>query len=990
MSTLPAPSIKKSANALFVALLFIVLSLVTAGCSLQDSQQAESSRGTNLMVAANTNPSILRTSSDTLKENTQNLENLTTEEIVREMSLREKIGQLFFVRARGYFKNEHTEEYKELAKKIDDFKVGGIIFFDGTVYGQAVLTNDLQQKSTVPLWITQDMEFGAAMRIEGTTRITPAMGIAASGNANNAYWAGKITAQEAKILGVNQIFAPVLDVNNNPKNPVINIRSFSGDPGIVADFGTRFIDGVSSEDVISTAKHFPGHGDTDTDSHYRLPVINADYARLDSIELVPFKAAIQKNVGSVMSAHINFPKIGSTPGRPSTLDRSILNRILVDSLGFNGMIVTDGLEMSGISSHYSPGEAVVLALQAGADIMLLTPDELEAIEKVEEAVRSGRLSEQRIDNSVRKLIRWKKQAGLFEDASVKIDQLNKVVSSPQNKYLADQIARESITMLKNESNIIPINPRRFPRILVLSVANDNSGNTGRYLARQMRQYHPAVRFEVFDDRTNDEEERSILRDARWADLIVLGSYINVDSQDEKQFSDRQMEFLNKLSTRTPKILLTFDNPYAVQDLPNTEVQIIAWDDTDQQIANTVPALLGKSAISSKLPIEIPGMYELGHGLSQPRATECFDDPASAGLSPDSLQKVETIMQDAITDSTFPGGVVGVVKNGRLAYCHASGYHTYDKSVEVAPNDVYDLASLTKVVATTTSVMKLVDEGKVDLDDRVSEYFPEFSNGEKTEITLQQLLLHTSGLPAFRVYVDSLQTRDEILNAVKNEPLINKPGEKYVYSDLGFILLARIVEQVSGQRIDEYTRRNFYEPLHMESTFFNPKSVGASLTERIPPTEIDETYRHKLIHAEVNDERAWYLEGVAGHAGLFSNIQDLSVYAQLLLSKGSYAGKQYISPEIIEQFTSRQSNINQRGLGFDRKSPSGFSTAGSLTSDQTFGHLGFTGTSIWIDPANDMAIILLTNRTYPKRSYGKNISKVRAAIADAVMASITAE
>lgn len=990
MSALPASSIKNCGNIVLATFLLVSLSLSTAGCSLQNNQQADSSHSTNLLLTGDTDPVFLRTNTDTLKENTPDLKTLSAEQIVREMSLREKIGQLFFVRARGYFKNEHTEEYRELTKKINDYKVGGIIFFDGTVYGQAVLTNDLQQKSTVPLWISQDMEFGAAMRIEGTTRITPAMGIAASGNPNNAYWAGKITAQEANALGVNQVFAPVLDVNNNPKNPVINIRSFSGDPDIVADFGTRFIDGVSSENVISTAKHFPGHGDTDTDSHYQLPVINADYARLDSVELVPFKAAIKNNVGSVMSAHINFPKIGTHPGRPSTLDRSILNRILVDSLGFNGMIVTDGLEMSGIASHYSPGEAVILALQAGADIMLLTPDELEAIKEVEEAVHNGRLSEQRIDNSVRKLIRWKKQAGLFRDASVKIDRLNKVISSPQSKYRADQIARESITMLKNEDNIIPINPRRFPRILVLSVANDNSGDTGRYLARQMRQYHPAVRFEVFDDRSNEEEERSILRDARWADLIVLGSYINVDARDEKQISDRQAEFLHKLPGRTPKVLLTFDNPYTVQDLPNTEVQIIAWDDTDQQIDNTVPALFGKSAINGKLPIEIPGMYKMGHGLSQPHASECFDDPASAGLSPDSLQKVETIMQEAIIDSTFPGGVVGVVKDGRLAYCYASGYHTYDKSVQVKPNDVYDLASLTKVIATTTSVMKLVDEGKINLDDKVSQYFPEFSSGQKANITIRHLLLHTSGLPAFRVYVDSLQTRDEILNAVKNEPLINTPGEKYVYSDLGFILLARLIEQVSGQRLDHYARTHFYEPLHMESTHFNPKSIGPWLTDRIPPTEIDEMYRHKLIQAEVNDERAWYLQGVAGHAGLFSNIQDLSVYAQLLLNKGSYAGKQYISPKTIEQFTSRQSNVNQRGLGFDRKTPDGFSTAGSLTSNQTFGHLGFTGTSIWIDPVNDIAIILLTNRTYPKRSYGKNISKVRAAVADAVMASITDE
>ncbi len=605
---------------------------------------------------------------------------LTIDQMLTEMTLREKISQLFFVRARGYFKNENTEEYRELLKKVNEFQVGGVIFFKGTVYGQAVITNHLQRQSRIPLWITQDMEFGAAMRVEGTTRITPAMGIAASGNTNNAYFAGEITAREAKALGVNQIFAPVLDVNNNPRNPVINIRSFSGDPNIVANFGTRFIDGVTDQNVISTAKHFPGHGDTDTDSHYALPVINADYTRLDSIEFVPFKAAIDQNVRSVMSAHINFPEIGSDSGRPSTLDRSILNRILVDSLGFNGMIVTDGLEMNGITSYYSPGEAAVLALQAGADILLLTPDELEAIDEVEQAVQDGELTEQRINESVRKLLSWKREAGLFENAQVDITELSKTISSPQNRYLADQIARESITLLKNEGNIIPIDNQRFRRVMVLSIASDNSGDTGRFLAQQVRRHHPAVRFEVFDERTNSEEQAEILRDARWADLIILGSYINVNSQEEQQFDDRQLEFIKKLPSQTSKVMLAMDNPYALQDVPDADVHMVAWDDTDEQLANTVPALFGETAISGRLPIEIPGLYEIGHGLQQPRAGTCFDDPRSAGFSPDSLQKVEEIMQQATSDSTFPGGVVGVVKNGRLAYCHASGYHTYEKEI----------------------------------------------------------------------------------------------------------------------------------------------------------------------------------------------------------------------------------------------------------------------------------------------------------------------
>jgi CubicO group peptidase (beta-lactamase class C family) len=348
--------------------------------------------------------------------------------------------------------------------------------------------------------------------------------------------------------------------------------------------------------------------------------------------------------------------------------------------------------------------------------------------------------------------------------------------------------------------------------------------------------------------------------------------------------------------------------------------------------------------------------------------------------------VDEIMHAAIFDSTFPGGVVAVVKDGVIAYQKGFGYQTYKKLKPVKEDEVYDLASLTKVTATTPSVMKLIDEGKIHLDDKVSKYFPEFGKGKKRKITIRNLLLHNSGLPAFRVYIDSLKTEKEIVQAVKNEPLINDPGTKYVYSDLGFILLGKIVEQVTGLPLDVYARKEFYYPLGMHDTFYNPKKVGKWLTDRIPPAEIDTTYRMKTIQAEAHDERAYYMNGVSGHAGLFSSAGDLSIYCQMLLSKGSYAGKQYIKPSTIEIFTKRQSKLVNRGYGFDRKSK-GFSTAGSLTSDQTFGHTGFTGTCYWIDPKRNLAVILLTNRAYPHRSYGHNINQIRAKVADAVVSSI---
>ena len=329
---------------------------------------------------------------------------IDVDSLLAEMSLREKIGQLFFVRVYGNYKSNDDESYNKLLTQIKRYNIGGLTFFQGDIYGQTVLTNKLQRASQIPLWITQDMEYGAAMRVDGATRFPPAMGVAATQNPNYAYWVGKVTGQEAKALGVNQVFAPVLDVNNNPDNPVINVRSFSADPDTVAQYGRQFIDGLQSQGVLATAKHFPGHGNTDTDSHLSLPVVDKDFSAIDTVELVPFRLAISDSLNSMMSAHIAFPKISVDSTLPATMDPSVLNRILTDSLNFNGMVVTDGLDMHGISSNFSPGEAVIKSLKAGGDLMLLSPDQLTAIHEIEQSIERGKNTEARIDSSVRKLL----------------------------------------------------------------------------------------------------------------------------------------------------------------------------------------------------------------------------------------------------------------------------------------------------------------------------------------------------------------------------------------------------------------------------------------------------------------------------------------------------------------------------------------------------------------------------------------------------------
>lgn len=907
--------------------------------------------------------------------------------IIAAMSTRDKIAQLMVVWAYGQYQSDDSDRYERIHNLVAKENVGGLMFSRGGIYDQALLTNRLQREAKIPLWITQDMEFGAAMRIEGSTRIVPAMGVAATGNSLNAWHKGRITALEAKSVGVHQVFAPVVDINNNASNPVINTRSFSEDPLVVARYADAFIQGVQSVGVMATAKHFPGHGDTNVDSHYALPVISHNWNRINSVELVPFRAVIGSKVGSIMSAHIAFPELAEERRRPGTLSKNVLTGILRDSLGFTGLIVTDALEMRGISNQYTPGEAVIMAIQAGADILLAPLDVPRALDEAVAAVANGTLDIKQVETALYRFLKLKREFGLFEQPPVDIEAIASIMNNREFRAIANQIARESITLVKNPRQLIPLKTESNPRIHIVSVTNNQNDQTAQALLRNMRSYHSNIGSDGLDLRSTREDVNSAVQSATRADIIILALPTSVGGRYRNNHPAIAHNLIARLqNSGKPVIAIAFGNPYIIDLASFADAHIMAWAATDNQYKVVSDALFGTARISGQLPVGIDKLYEKGHGVTVHQTLLRSDYPESVKLHSDSLNNIANILERAIDDRVFPGAAVAVVRDGVLAYNKAFGHHTYDKLVPTRPDDVFDLASVTKVMATTLATMRLIDQGKLSLDTHLAEHFDEFTEGKRAEITIRQVLTHTSGMASFRIYIDEIKSRAPLVNAILNEPLVNEPGEEYVYSDLGMITLAILVERISGKDIDTFLQNELYGPLGLENTLFNPARRGAAFVERILPTEHDTIYRNTTMKGHVHDERAYYLDGLAGHAGLFSSAPDLAVLVQLIINKGTYGGKRYFSEEIIETFTQRQPPLNRRGLGFDLKTLEGFTSAGQHSGDKTFGHLGFTGTSFWIDPETKTGVILLTNRTYPYRDQSGRISRVRAAISDVVFSS----
>ncbi len=921
-------------------------------------------------------------------------EKITVDGLMERLSLREKVGQLVMPWRLGDYAAFDSEEYDTLTTWVDSLEVGGIIISVGPPLEIAAKLNALQARSALPLLVAADLEWGSAMRLRGGTAFPMPMAIAAGGRVSDAYELGRVTALEARAVGIHMTFSPVADLNNNPANPIVNTRAFGDHPASAAPLLRAYVRGASDYGLFTTAKHFPGHGDTDLDSHIELPVVRACWDRLDSLELEPFRTAIQAGVTAVMTAHVAVPCVTNGVPEPATLSRTVMTDILRDSLGFGGIVVTDALTMGAIVRAWGPGESAVQAFLAGSDMLLIPADPKAAIDAVVAAVDSGRIPLDRLNQSVRRVLTLKERAGLFDHRSVSLDSVPAVVARRAFGALAADMAARSLTLVQ-PGTIAQFRGERG-RTAVIVYGRENNLSAGDALVAELRALGEAVsNFRLYpaSGTASYDSARAVIAGA--PRVIFAVNVRVVSGLGHIAMPDSLAGLIVSTQQRQPTLLTSFGNPYLLHQLAGYRgAYLLAWSGIEPAERAVARAVAGGAAVTGRLPISLGAELPRGHGIelariSAPDAAAPIAEPLPERVDPafdaEALDGIRRYLQTQADEGAFPGAVLVVGHRGAVVYRTAVGRYGEDDPRPVSDTTVYDMASLTKVIGLTTAAMLLVAEGKLDLDRPVAHYLPAFTGGGKGRVLVRHLLTHTSGLPAWMpLHLETDNPRDAIALALR-QPLQDSPGERYVYSDLGAITMAQVVERVSGEPLDAFVQQRVFAPLAMRRTRFVPPESWRPI---IAPTERD-PWRGRLVWGEVHDENAYRLGGVSGHAGLFSNGPDLARFALWLLD--AWHGRlpegtaPHVPAEIVREFTRRQAGPagSTRALGWDTPSASGRSSAGTLLSRDSFGHTGFTGTSMWIEPEQELFVILLTNRVHPTRE-NRAILDVRGEVADLIV------
>jgi len=904
----------------------------------------------------------------------------------------ERLGQLFMVAA---YSNKDQKHIDEIATLVREQNIGGLIFFQGGPVRQANLTNYYQSVAKMPLFIAMDAEWGVNMRLDSIIGFPKAMTLGALPDEELIYEMGKEIAFQFKELGMHINFAPVVDVNSNPENPVIGYRAFGEEKRLVTRKSLAYMKGLQDNGVMANAKHFPGHGDTETDSHYTLPVIKHSETRIKDIDLYPYRELIENDLMSVMVGHLHVPSMDSETNKATTLSKYVVTDLLKKQMNFNGLVFTDALNMKGVSKYLKPGEVDLHALLAGNDVLLYSQDVTKAKALILQAIDEGKISQEDVDEKIRRILKAKFWAGLDQRRPVETYRLAERINRPEAALLVEKLYERAITVTSNKDNLLPLRHLDMERMASLTI-----GGNGTEFQKKLDKY---ARFDHFDiSKGADEASLNDLAAKLNEYQTVIVGMMGITNTPKRNFgvSLTDLEFVKKLSQDKKVILTVFGSAYSIKSLPEMPHNIVAFENNPITQRLVPEIIFGARNAYGMLPVSVNLTLRQGTGgYLEGLGRLSYSIPESQGLDSRKLAKIDTIMARSIAKEAFPGGVVLVAKNGQVVFEKAYGHYDYKKTKPVNTETVYDLASITKILATTQAVMFLESRGMIDMNRPIGRYIPALQNSNKEQLILKDILAHEAGLVAFMPHyaktVEAGQWKSEYYRPVAEQgyslpvsndmfamnslrdsiwtwtlksdlrkPEPNKRKYGYVYSDLTMYLMQALVEELTNQPLDEFLEQNLYGPLGLYSMTFNP--VNKYPIDLVAPTEDDVAFRKRQIQGYVHDPGAAMYGGVAGHAGLFGKANDLAVMMQLMLNGGKYADVEFIDKETVNEFTKRQSTQSRRGWGWDKPEPEKGKggSAGNLAPKSTFGHTGFTGTCVWADPDNNLIYVFLSNRIHP--------------------------
>lgn len=924
---------------------------------------------------------------DPLESKDQNHQLSWVDSVFNALNFEERLGQLFMVAA---YSNKDQKHVDEISKLVREENLGGLIFFQGGPNRQARLTNFYQAQAKTPLMIAMDAEWGIGMRLDSVWNFPKAMTLGAIQDPTLIYQMGSEIARQFKELGMHVNFAPVVDVNSNPQNPVIGYRAFGENKDVVTQRAVAYMKGLQDNGIIANAKHFPGHGDTESDSHYTLPVIKHAEKRIWDVDLYPYQELFRENLMSVMVAHLNVPSLDNGSNIPTSLSKPVVTDLLQNRMNFQGLIFTDALNMKGVANFSRPGEVDLKALLAGNDVLLYSQDVPKAKALIKEAVANGTISENEINRRVKKVLKAKYWAGLNEYKPIDTYKISDRLNTEKTKEVIEKLYADAITIASNKDDLLP-----FKQLDLKKFASLTIGDEGKEFSQYLNKYTKVDHFTI-PKALGESAHYNLMKQLEDYDVVIVG-LMGVTNSPQRAFgvAPGDIQLIKSLEKRQKVATVLFGNAYAAKALEGFGNIVLAYENTGitQQLAPQI--LFGGRPGKGILPVTVSGQFSHGVGgyLADLNRLS-YGVAESVGLDSKKLDKIDEVAQKMMQIQAAPGANVLVVKDGKVVFERSYGYLDYRKSAQVTPETVYDLASITKVLATTQAAMFLHSRGELDMTKTLGDYLPELKGTNKANLVLKDVMAHEAGLKAFIPhYVNTVQSgqwkpsyyqasqnpgfsrpvsndmyamdglRDSIWHWTVKSELLPKPN-KYVYSDLTMYFMQAVIERIVRQPLDEFLDQNFYAPLGLHTLTFNPFQK-MPLT-RIAPTENDVAFRKRQIQGYVHDPGAAMYGGVAGHAGLFGTANDLAVMMQLMLNKGSYGEISLIKPETIEAFTKRQSNMSRRGWGWDKPEPEKGKggSAGKLAPKSTFGHTGFTGTCVWADPENDLIYVFLSNRVYP--------------------------